>query len=185
MGPKKRNDAQGLPISEIPVLALFIAETTPPTASFWPITSLLSLESNLSKAVFSLLPKVLSGIPVQLETTILISSTLTSLLFSLLLFSLLVSNLLIFLPRDSSLFLYFSAISILPCKIYSFFAFWIPLNLDIKDEILSYSPSTLSLLVALASSSKSIALSGKYLSLIYLSERVTANLTASSLILIL
>ncbi len=185
VGPKKRNDAQGRSSSDIPVLARFMALDTPSTASSWPITSLLSSLSSLSKASFSLLPNVLRGIPVQSDTTSLTSSTFTLLSTFLLLLSHSFSNFSISSFSSFSSLSNCSACSILPFLICFLLEFCTVLKRLIKLDSSWYPSSIFIRLVAHASSSRSIALSGKYLLLTYLSDNLAAASRASLLILIL
>ena len=79
VGPRKRNEPLGRAGSERPARARRIALETAFTASFWPITCLCSSASSASSLARSASIIFATGMPVHLETTSAISSSVTRL----------------------------------------------------------------------------------------------------------
>ena len=78
VGPKNKNEPIGLFSSFKPALALNIALATASTALSWPTTLFWSSASSLNNFSLSLSRRLVTGIPVHLDNTSDISSSVTS-----------------------------------------------------------------------------------------------------------
>ena len=182
VGPKNRNEPIGRFGSFNPTLPLLIAFATASTASFCPITLSCNDFSRFFNFWFSFSVIFLTGIPVQFAIT---SAIFSSVIFTkdfVFLFFHLLSSFSYFAFKALSSSLAFAASS----------NFWLRTNSSLSlcfSSIcscnffrLSGSVYVFNLARDAASSIKSIALSGKYLSFIYLIDNFTAALIASSVI---
>ena len=178
--PRKINEPIGLFGSFNPVLFLWIAFTTASTAVSWPIIFSFILSSKLNSTTFSVWSIFLSGTPEIKETTSIILSSETNSLFF---FN---SSSHIICWSSNSFSIFFSSSLNLAASSY----FWFLTTeffLSLTDSNL-FSKSTISLGTSIlviwtldpASSIASIALSGKFLSFIYLSVKFTQAFIASS-----
>ena len=180
VGPKNRNEPIGLFGSFSPTLPLLIALLTASTASFWPITLLCNVSSRCFSLSFSSCVILFTGILVQLAITSAISSSFkfsTFLLFLLCHFFFSFSNLSF---CSFSLSLKVAAFSKSWTRIASSFSLS---NVTIFSSIsfmLSGIVYVLIFILEAASSIKSMALSGKNLSLMYLVDNSTAAFIAPS-----
>ena len=185
VGPKNRNEPIGLLALFSPTLPLRTAFATAVTASVWPTTRLCNIDSNFNNLCCSFFPIFVTGIPVHIDT---ISSIVFSSITGLYSFSV-PCHFAIALSRAvcalSKSFLRTAAPLKSPCLTHissSRFNSATSSSLFVTDFGFGFS---LILTFEHASSIKSIALSGRFLSLIYLVESFTAASTASSEILTL
>ena len=182
VGPKNRNEPIGRFGSFNPTLPLLIAFATASTASFCPITLWCNVFSKFFNFSFSLWVNFFTGTPVQLATTSAISSSFKAVTFLVFLFC-----------HFSFSFCSFSFSSfILSRKIAAFSKSWTLIVSSFSLSRVTISSSNFFklsgwvyvfiLTLDAASSIKSIALSGKNLSFIYLVDSSTADFIASSVI---
>ena len=182
VGPKNKNEPIGLFGSFNPTLPLLIAFATAETASSCPTTLLCKLSSRCLNFSFSVSDILLTGIPVQVDITPAISSC-----FRVITFLVLPSFHLFWASSNSCLLFFSSSLSFA-----AFSKFWVAIASSFSLRTFSISSSKFLiesgfvyvciLTFDAASSIKSIALSGKYLSLTYLVESSTADFIASSVI---
>ena len=178
--PKNIKDPIGLLGSLSPVLFLCIAFTTASTASSWPIILSFILLSKLNSITFSVWSIFRSGTPEISETTSIILSSETNSLFF---FN---SSSHIFCWSKSSFSIFFS--SSLNLAASSYFWFLTTEFFFIRTDSNLFSKSTISFGTSIfvmwtlepASSIASMALSGRFLSFIYLSVNLTHASIASS-----
>ena len=181
VGPKNKNEPIGLLGSFIPALALLIAVAIDLIASSCPTTLLckiLSIFNNFSASSSSIL---FTGIPVHIETISAITSsfTVSFSLFELFQVSLTCSNCSFNFLCSSLTLAAFSKFWHLTASSFSLFILSI---LSSNSLISSGGVFSFSLTLEPASSIKSIALSGKNLSVIYLTDKSTAAFIAPSVI---
>ena len=165
VGPKKRNEPIGRFGSCSPTRPRFIVWATAFTASSCPITRLCRMLSSFNSRSLSFCVNFLTGILVQFATTSAISFSVTTRFFSVCVFSYLLYALSYFLissscfPRSSAACVYASIrMERSICKSKRLICSAISLNISGRCIFLS-------LIAADASSIKSIALSGRFLSL--------------------
>ena len=182
VGPKNKNEPIGLFGSFSPTLPLLIAFATASTASFCPITLACKFFSRFFNFSFSSSVIFFAGIPVQLAITSAIFSSVmfvTDLLFLFFHFFCSFS----YLSFNSfSLSLKSAAFSNFCVRTASSLSFCISSIFSSNSFKLSGSVYVFNFALDAASSIKSIALSGKNLSLMYLVDIVTAASIASSVI---
>ena len=185
VGPKNRNDPIGLLGSLSPTLPRLMALATADTASSWPTTLLWRISSSFLKRSLSSSLSFFTGILVQLDITAAISSPVTKSSLSSLcsfisssIFSICFLSLVCF-------FFIAPAFSYSSFLMASSFSFSKALSFSSASLRLGESEYTSSLIREAASSIRSIALSGRKRSLIYLVESLTAASKASSVMVTL
>jgi len=182
VGPINKNEPIGLFGSFNPTLPLLIAFATAETASSCPTTLLWRLSSRCFSFSFSVSDILLTGIPVHVAITCAISSLFNCITFlELSSFHLFCcsSSFCCFAFASSLSFAAFSKFWVAIASSFSFTAFSISSSRFLIESGFVY---VCILTLEAASSIKSIALSGKYLSFTYLVESSTAAFIASSVI---
>ncbi len=179
VGPKNRKEPMGLPGSFNPTLPLRIALATAFTASSCPITRLCRTDSSFKSRSLSFSASFFTGIFVHIETTsaISFSPTVYSLLFSC---SSKRRFILSYFLRSTSCWRFKSpACSKFSMRMERSICMSFSCIFRKSSRCFSGTRPVLRRTAAAASSIKSIALSGRFLSLIYLSESFAAATIAS------
>ena len=178
--PRKMNEPIGFFGSFKPALFLWIDLTTFSIAKSWPIILFLTIEVSLDSLLLSVCLSLFNGIPVIIETTSAMFSSFTISLFFLHSSSQLIWDISNFFSRIFSLSLKLAASSYFWFLTAKFF-FSLMSSISASKSIMCFGTSMfVKWTLEPASSSASIALSGKCRSVMYLDVNLTQAAIASS-----